>query len=121
MGMTSHPDQILISQLALETFIGAFEDERAHLQTLRLSLVMEPVRDFRGLGDCLENTVDYAAVAEAAKVLALERPRVLVETLAGELAEMLLARFALAGVEVELRKFILPDAEFVAVRLRRVR
>ncbi len=119
--MASHPDQILISQLALETFIGAFEEERAHSQVLRLSLVMEAVSDFRHLEDRLENTADYAAVAAAVKALALERPRLLVETLAEEIAEMVLARFAVRAVEVELRKYILPDAEFVAVRLWRVK
>ncbi len=119
--MNSQPDQILISQLALETFIGAFAEERATAQTLRLSLVMQPTRDFSHLADRLKNTVDYADVATAAKALALSHPRLLVETLAEELAAMLLARFALAAVEVELRKYILPDTEFVAVRIRRAR
>ena len=117
--MTSQADQILISQLALETFIGAFAEERAHSQTLRLSLVMQPARDFRDLQDRLENTVDYATVAQEVKALALQRPRLLVETLAEEIAAMLLTRFPLVAVEVELRKYILPDTEFVAVRLCR--
>ena len=45
----------------------------------------------------------------------------LIETLAEEIASLLLRRFALNAVEVELRKFFLPDAEFTGVRIRRER
>ena len=49
------------------------------------------------------------------------RGRALIETLAEEIAAELLARFPLQAVELELRKFILPDTAFVAVRIRRSR
>ena len=42
-------------------------------------------------------------------------------TLADEIATLLLGRFAITAVEVELRKFFLPDAEFTGVRIRRER
>ena len=44
---------------------------------------------------------------------------ILIETLAEEIAALLLKNYLLAAVEIELRKYILPDTEFVAVRLRR--
>jgi dihydroneopterin aldolase len=69
--------------------------------------------------DELAKTVDYYAVCKAVQALARERPRKLIETLAAEIVEMLLAQFAIAAVDLELRKYILPDTEFVAVRLRR--
>lgn len=112
-------DQIIISQLGVSAFIGAFEEERKRPQRLRVSLVLEPVRDFKSLGDALENTVDYDAVTRAVKSLAGERQRLLVETLAEDIAALLLASYPLAAVEVEVRKYILPDTEFVAVRVRR--
>ena len=65
--------------------------------------------------------MDYAAAAEAVKALASAGSRVLVETLAEDIARMLITRFPIAAVEVELRKFILPDTEFVGVRIRRDR
>jgi phosphoglycolate phosphatase/dihydroneopterin aldolase len=43
----------------------------------------------------------------------------LIETLADEVALHLLARFGLREVEIELRKFILPDTKFVSVRIVR--
>jgi len=43
----------------------------------------------------------------------------LIETLAHEMAEHLLRNFQLARVELELRKFILPETRFVAARVTR--
>lgn len=115
------PDTILVEALELSSFIGVPEEERAAAQRLTVSLVLEPIRDFRALGDRIENTVDYFTLTEFVKAFSLAHPRRLIETLAEEIAAELLARFALCAVEIELRKFILPDTQFVAIRIRRER
>jgi dihydroneopterin aldolase len=114
-------DQILVESLEILSVIGVPEEERARAQRLTVSLTLEPERDFRELGDAIENTVDYFAVTEFVKALSMERPRQLIETLADEIAAALLARFPLRTVKVELRKFILPDTAFVAARVHRER
>ena len=114
-----NPDRILIDNLELTAFLGVPDDERAAAQRLTVSLVLEPIRGFTELGDAIENAVDYFRVCEVVKALSLARPRRLIETLAGDIAALLLARFALGAVEVELRKYILPDTAFVAVEIRR--
>jgi dihydroneopterin aldolase len=119
--MPQQPDQILISRLELFTRIGATEAERSRPQRVLASLVLEPSAGFSELHDRLDRTVDYDAVAQAVKACAAEGERALIETLAEEIAGLLLRRFALTAVEVELRKFFLPDAEFTGVRLRRER
>ena len=113
------PDRILIERLELLSFIGVPDAERTTAQRLTVNLVLEPIRDFTALGDAIENTVDYFRVCEEVKALALARPRCLIETLAADLATHLLTRFPLRAVEVELRKYILPDTAFVAAALRR--
>ncbi|MHA3771746.1 dihydroneopterin aldolase [Verrucomicrobiota bacterium sgz303538] len=115
------PDQIVIHSLELSTHIGVPEEERVAPQRLTVNLTLEPQRDFRNLGDDIAQTVDYYAVAKAVQVVARERPRRLVETLAEEIAIAVLGRFAVKAVELELRKYILPDTSYVAVRLRRER
>jgi len=115
------PDLILVEALELSSFIGVPDEERAAAQRLTVSLVLEPLHDFRALGDSLANTVDYFAVCECVKALSLACPRRLIETLAEEIATELLAGFAIRAVEVEIHKFILPDTAFVGVRLRRER
>ena len=114
-------DRIFVENLELRCRIGVPEAERAEPQRLAATLTLEPRRELSRLEDRLENTVDYAAICECVKALCVARPRRLIETLAEEIAEELLARFALRGVEVELRKFILPDTAGVGVRLRRER
>jgi dihydroneopterin aldolase len=112
-------DAILIEALELTAHIGVPDEERAAAQRLAVSLRIEPRRDFADLGDDITNAVDYFAVSQEIKALAAARPRRLIETLAEEIAALVIERFAVAAVEVELRKFILPDTAFVAVKLRR--
>jgi dihydroneopterin aldolase len=117
--MRAMPDCIRIESLELSSRIGVPDEERAQPQRLTVSLVLEPLRDFRALDDRLENTVDYFVICETVKALSLARPRLLLETLAAEIAAELLARVPLRAVDVDLRKYILPDTAYVAVQIRR--
>ena len=115
------PDRIHLEALDLSAHLGVPDEERAAPQRLTLHLTLEPQRDFRDLKDRIENTVDYFIVARAIQELAAQRPRCLLETLAEDIAQGVLERFAVRAVEVELRKYILSDTAFVAVKLRRER
>lgn len=108
-------DRIEIRRLALPCFIGVPEEERALPQTLYLSLTIVPEQPFRSLEDRIEQTVDYAEVARRVKELAEGRARKLIETLADEVASMVLDEFAAREVRVEVEKHILPDCKAVAV------
>jgi phosphoglycolate phosphatase/dihydroneopterin aldolase len=112
---------IHIEQLELSTHIGVPDDERANAQRLTANVTFEPLFGLDGAGDEIANTVDYFQVARALQTLASSRPRKLIETLAAEIAELLLAQFDIRMVEVELRKYILPDTAWVAVRFRQER
>ena len=113
------PDQIHIEALEVWSHIGVPDEECATPQRLTVILTLEPTRDFRALEDRIEATIDYAAVCEAVKALATARPRRLVETLTEEIAAELLARFPLRRLIVEVRKFILPETQHVAIRIER--
>jgi len=119
MTLQSAVDLIHIEQLELPALIGVPESERAVPQRLTANLTLAPHRDFRSLEDCLENAVDYSRVCEAVLDLCRARSPHLLETLAEEIAGMLLRDFPLRFVELELRKYILPDTEYVAVRIQR--
>lgn len=109
-------DEIRIEELKLSARVGVPEDERARPQRLVASLTLQPRNSFSDLGDDLARTVDYAAVCEEARHFASGRVDKLIETLAREMAEHLLRHFGLARVELELRKFILPETKYVAVK-----
>ena len=114
-------DEIHVSNLALNVHVGVSDQEQARTQRLTVSLTIRPLRGFVDLRDRIENTVNYSAVCAAVRALAATHPRRLIETLASDIAELVLARFPVASVEVELRKYILPDTDHVAVRLTRHR
>jgi dihydroneopterin aldolase len=113
------PDQIVIEQLELSARIGVPEEERATAQRLTANLLLEPRHDFSALDDRIENTVDYFILTRRVQEIALVHPLKLLETLAEKIAVSLLAEFPLARVTLELRKYILKDAKFVAVRIER--
>jgi FolB domain-containing protein len=115
------PDTIEIRRLKVSTHIGVPEDERAEPQTLLVTVKMTPGQNFDGLADEISNTIDYYAVSLEIEALAASHPRRLIETLATEIAALLLANHPLAKVAVTIEKHILPNTECVAVHIERAR
>jgi dihydroneopterin aldolase len=112
-------DQIHIEQLEIFARVGVPEKERATPQRLTVSITLWPKQDTRDLGDQIGRTVNYSTVAEAAKSFARDQSVNLIETLADRLAMHLLGKFAIQGIRVELRKFVLQDAKYVSITVTR--
>ncbi len=117
--MNPSSDLIEIRKLRVTTFVGVPDEELASPQTLEISIVMTPQFAFEELGDDIARTVDYHAVALEIQAIADARPRRLIETLAVDIARILLGNHPLRRIEVLVEKFILPDTECVAVRVVR--
>jgi dihydroneopterin aldolase len=116
--MTSD-DHISIHGLSVTARVGVPEEERSAAQRLKLNLILWPARGLAGLRDSVENTVDYDEAARLVRKVAADGERKLIETLADDVARALLGRFSLRRVSVEVVKFILPDTDWVAVRIQR--
>jgi 7,8-dihydroneopterin aldolase/epimerase/oxygenase len=114
-------DSIEIRGLRVTAHIGVPAAERDQPQELLVDLQMSPKLNFSQMPDALDATVDYAAVAQRIVAIAADRPRQLIETLADEIAMGVLRDHAVLRVEVRVRKFILPDTEYVAVHCVRER
>ena len=106
-------DRIHIEQLEIRLHVGVPDSERAQAQRLVLNVTFWPKRS--APRDDIADTVNYSEVAAALKQFATQRNYRLIETLAEETAGHLLARFPLRKVTVEVRKFVLPDADYVSV------
>jgi dihydroneopterin aldolase len=119
--MTVIPDRIRIEQLELSARIGLLEAERAQPQRLTVTLLLELPRRCDALEDDIGKTIDYFAVCEAVRALSQRSARKLLETLAEEIAAGLLLQFPIRAIDIQLRKYILPDTGFVAVEIRRER
>jgi FolB domain-containing protein len=114
-------DQIHIEQLELKSRVGVTESERTQPQRLTVSITLWPLRDFRELDDDLAKTINYSAVCREVKKFTKDRADKLIETLADSLASHLLDAFPTRKIQIELRKFILSDVDYVSVRLIRAR
>ena len=112
---------IIIKGLEVQALVGVSDEERSNFQRLQIDAILTPLIDFSALSDDIARTVDYETVARRVVLVATERPRHLLETLATEIAEALLGEFRIRSVEVEIRKFILPETQYVAVRCLRNR
>lgn len=118
-------DRIVVKDLRARGICGVLERERHEAQDFALTIVMERDLSAPSASDALEDTIDYGDVAYRA-VAAVERSSYqLLEALAGEIADELLATFtSLEAVEVHLDKLDPPlelELASTGVVLRRAR
>jgi len=101
----------------LEVFarVGVPDEERANPQRLLLDMELDVNLPFSAMEDDVEKTVDYACLSTELTELAAEQPRKLIETLAFDCANWVMQKYPVIRVRVRVRKFILPETEFVAV------
>jgi len=114
-------DCVRIKQLEVRAHIGVPDDERASPQRLAFDLTLWPTRGMRDLHDDITRAVNYATVCDEVEKFVGQRRDRLIETLADALAAHLLETFAIRKITIELRKYILPQVEFVSVTVTRER
>lgn len=115
-------DCITIEELEVFARVGVPDAERARPQRLLLTLFLGLDVSAAARADDLSRTVDYAAVTRQVCEWLSEREWKLIETIAVQVAERLLAAHGARGVVrvvVEVKKFILPGTRHVAVRVER--
>ena len=112
-----------IAIVDLETFycVGVTDEERAKPQ--RLLLTVEMNLDFSSavLSDRIEKTVNYQTVVQELLNFGKDRNWKLIERLATNIADRLLTEYDLQAVMVEVKKFAIPQARYVAVSVTKGR
>ena len=112
-------DQICIRDLEVFYHVGVPDDERTQKQRLLLTLEIESDFTKASAKDDLTQTIDYFAVTQRLLKLGEGREWKLIETLAVEIAELTRNEFGALAVMVEIKKFIIPEARWVSVRVSR--
>lgn len=117
-------DRILISKLPVHCHLGVTAIERERPQIVVLDLELSLDLSLASASDAIADTVNYSSVCVVAEEVALQRQYRLIESLAGEIAQALLARFPVEQVRILLRKpsaLARRAAAFAAVELVRKR
>jgi dihydroneopterin aldolase len=113
-------DKIVIKDLEVDAQIGVPDAERAGPQRLLVTVELERDLAEAGRTDTESATTPYDVVAKLIHQVATERPRKLVEAVADEIAETILSRQLAAAVTVEVKKFSVPQTQYVSVQIRRM-
>ena len=106
---------ITIQELEVWYCVGVPVSERSQPQRLQLVVTMQTDIDAAARTDDLNQTVDYHSVCQRLLTFGQEQSWKLIETLAADLARMILTEFKPDQVLVEVRKFIIPESRYVSV------
>jgi dihydroneopterin aldolase len=108
-----------ISIVDLEVFyrVGVPDVERARPQRLLLTVEMDFDFSAAARSDAIADTIDYFAVSQRLLKFGNGREWKLIEKLAADIADVILAEFKLQSVTVEVKKFIIPQARHVSVQI----
>ncbi|HNQ74918.1 MAG TPA: dihydroneopterin aldolase [Verrucomicrobiota bacterium] len=112
---------ITITDLEVHFRVGVPDTERAQRQRLLLTLEMEHDVQTAVEHDDLTATIDYAAVADKIDALGRGQEWKLIEKLASDVADLVLTHYPATAVTVTVKKFPLPQAAQVSVKLARQR
>jgi dihydroneopterin aldolase len=112
-----------ISIVDLEVFyrVGVPDAERAQAQRLLLTVELESDFTAAAKSDGIADTIDYFAVTQRLLRFGEGREWKLIEKLVSDIADMVLKEFKPHAVSVEVKKFIIPQARYVGVKMEKKR
>ena len=113
--------RITLVDLEVAYCVGVPDEERAKPQRLLISVDMSHDFSVAAVSDRLEKTIDYHEVVQDLLKYGDGRNWKLIEKLATNIADFLLAKYRPVAVAVEIKKFAIPQARYVAVSLTKTR
>ena len=124
---TNHPnttDQIILEGMEFTGFHGCLAEERRDGQTFLVDLNLYLDLSKGGKSDNLSDTIDYSRVYQVVKAIVEGPAHNLIETVAEEIAEKVLAQFPLDRIAVTVHKPYAPlggPFKNVAVHIERMK
>jgi len=113
-------DTVYIRDLVVEAIIGILPHERTTPQPVHINLEISVDTRAAAASTRLQDTLDYAALAQAVTELTVRAQCLLVETLAEKIAELALQHPSARAVQVDVMKTnALASAAGVGVRIHR--
>ncbi|RWU11775.1 dihydroneopterin aldolase [Pseudidiomarina gelatinasegens] len=97
-------DKVFIESLVVDAYIGVYDWEHEQTQPLVLDLEMDWDNQAAARSEKLSDALDYDALSKAVTALIQSRPRALIETVAEEVAALVLTEFKCPRVRVKVGK-----------------
>ncbi len=115
-------DSIFLSDMKVETIVGIWDWERKIRQTVSIDLQLGADIKRAAASDSIDDTLNYKLVAKRVQQFVAESSFKLVETLAENIAEVVISEFEVPWVEVRVNKpGAIRGARDVGVKIRRER
>jgi len=112
---------ISIVDLEVHYCVGVPDEERAAPQRLLLSVDMDFDFSLAARTDSIHETINYYSVIQDLLNFGEGQSWKLLESVATEIADLILGSYGPQSVRVEIKKFIIPQARYVSVSLTRSR
>ena len=121
MVLSGH-DLVIIRNLRVWTLVGIHPHERERRQEVCVDAWIATDTRPAAAGDDLSLTIDYSKVAEAFREHAAEATDLLIETLAENLARLVLEGFQARALRLSVRKLgAIPGVDSVGITIERTR
>lgn len=115
-------DKLLISDLKVQAHIGCSPEERQNPQQLSVSLYIKTDLSKAARTKELTDTINYLTLSEQVAALAESKDWTLIEEFAAHVIDDVLAKHPRAEkVAALVKKFVIKDAAWVGVELKRER
>jgi dihydroneopterin aldolase len=114
-------DRVIIEDLRIPACIGVYPHEKLRQQIVVMTIEMGLPTQACFRSDRVDDTIDYAAVADAVRQLAVSRHFNLIESLAEHVSNVIFDEFGATWVKVRIGKIgVIPDAKCAAVAITRL-
>jgi len=113
------PDKLVIHDLVAECRLGIFEWEQKTPQNVWIDLELAIDAAKVAASDDVNATIDYGRLVTTVKQHVQRKPFRLLETMAEEVAALVLKEFLTTQVLVRVKKRALPGVDFAAVEISR--
>ena len=117
-------DRIEVHGLKFLGYHGVYDEERRDGNQFRVDVEVEVDTREAGSSDALPDTVDYRGIAQAVLDVGKGPSQHLIESLADDMASLILERLPVHAVEIKLRKYaqgVPGEPEWVGLTIRRQR
>lgn len=114
-------DCITICDLELFCNLGVPEEERLKPQRILLTIQIYYAFEKAAKSDEINDAVDYQQIVDDITRFCEGENWKLIETFTSDIAQFILERFNVESVNVEVKKFIIPQTKYISAKLTRKR